>query len=89
MTDEYTGFDNGEWHAVTLGSFICLLIDAGHDPAVCFRVVEDGPHNEETGSFTRRIECILVPDGMVKENAMLCKRIGKTLQALIEGGVVK
>jgi len=88
MVDACIRFDDGRWYAVTLGKFIGLLVDAGHDPAVCFRVVRDFGHDDETKTFVRKIKLYLVPDGRVTEMAALCQGIHKVLQKLIEEGVV-
>jgi hypothetical protein len=88
MKKNFEGYDNGEWYAVTLGEFISLLVDAGHDPAVKFRVKADGPLDENR-AFERQIEMVLLPDGHVLAAAKECYAIHKTLLALIKGGVVK
>ena len=80
-------YDDGNWYAVTLGHFICLLVDAGQDPAVVFRVIEDGPVSE--GVFIWTMEVTLVPDGHVLEAAKRCKGVHKILKALLEKGVVR
>ena len=87
---EEVRYDDGNWYGVTLGHFISLLVDAGQDPAVAFRVIEDG-ERDEAGQFTRRIEMILIPDGRVRDElqAMGVERIHKTLAALVEKGVVR
>jgi hypothetical protein len=82
-------FDDGHWYAATMGHFISLLVDAGHDPAVCFRVVEDYDHDEEAGTFIRKLEVIMVPDGRVVEAVKNSHGIHKTLSSLIKAGVVK
>ena len=84
------GFDDGRWNVVTLGFFVRLLIDVGPDPVIKFRVLEDGPV-DDNGKFTRRIELIQLPDGYVKsalDNDKDC-RIDKTLVQLIKAGIVK
>ena len=83
-----TDFADGNWHACTLGHFIGLLVDAGHDPAVKFRVVHD-TRPDEKGKFIRTIEVVLVPDGYVGEAISNCHTVHKTLAALLEAGVVK
>ena len=82
-------YDNGEWHAATLGHFVSLLIDAGADPAVLFRVTGDGP-SDESGNFIRHLEIVMLPEEHIIEQ---CRAYGiththKTLAALIEAGVV-
>jgi len=83
------GYDNGQAYAVTLGEFISILVDAGQDPAVIFRVVEDGPP-DETGGFVRKFEVIMVPDGHVIEEMKVqgVHRIHKVLRALLDAGKV-
>ena len=81
-------YDDGNWYAVTLGFFIGLLVDAGQDPAVMFRVVDDSPPDEK-GTFVRTLKVIMLPDGYVAEGARKCKGIHKTLIALLEKGIVK
>uniref|UniRef100_A0A6M3IQP3 Uncharacterized protein n=1 Tax=viral metagenome TaxID=1070528 RepID=A0A6M3IQP3_9ZZZZ len=84
-----THYDNGNWYAVTLGRFIGLLVDAGLDPAVCFRVIEDGEKDNE-GRFSRRIEMVLVPEGHVGRtiDTMGIDHIHIILAELIAKGVV-
>jgi len=59
---EYTRYNDGNWYASTLGHFISLLVDAGHDPAVLFRVVEDEKPDED-GHFVRHLEVVMIPNG--------------------------
>jgi hypothetical protein len=85
---EETKYDDGQWYAVTLGHFIGLLVDAGQDPAVCFRVAKDFEVDAD-GKFVRKIEMYLLPNGHIAQYAKSCKGIHKTLAALIEAGLVK
>ena len=89
-TEEPCSYDDGQTYAVTLGHFIGLLVDAGHDPAVIFRVVVDGP-SDESSCFVRKLEVLMVPDGHVEKEIVRQRtdRIHKTLKALLEAGVVK
>ena len=87
MFDDEAKYDDGNWYAVTLGHFIGLLVDAGQDPAVRFRVVED-TKPDENGKFLRRIEFVLLPDGYVTDGAKRSSRVHKTLKALLEAGVI-
>lgn len=82
-------YDDGQWYAVTLGHFIGLLVDAGHDPAVIFRVTHDGP-SDENNAFVRELEVVMVPDGHIEAEMKRvgCSRIQKILRALMEAGVV-
>lgn len=81
--------DDDEWTACTLGFFVQLLIDIGHDPAIIFRVVEDF-EPDESGAFIRRLEVLMVPDGQVKDAvyATGTDRIHETLLDLLKAGVV-
>ena len=88
MKDRKQYYDDGKCYATTLGHFIGLLVDAGQDPAVCFRVVADSQPDEE-GKFVRRIEVLMLPDGYVTEAVSECHGVHKTLRALLEAGVVK
>jgi len=81
-------YDDGNWYAVTLGFFISLLVDAGQDPAVMFRVILDSP-SDEKGTFVRRLNIIMLPDGYVAEAVKQCKGVHKVLKALLEKGVVR
>jgi len=83
-----TRFDDGFWYATTLGNFIGLLVDAGNDPAVMFRVVEDSKPDED-GTFIRKMELTLLPNGKVVDSISNCKGIQKTLLVLIDRGIVK
>ena len=88
--NDICSYDDGQRYAVTLGHFIGLLVDAGLDPAVIFRVIEDGP-SDENGGFVRLLEVTMVPNGhMEKEMVRLrVDRIHKTLKALMDAGVVR
>ena len=88
MRDQKHYYDDGNCYAMTLGHFIGLLVDAGPDPAVCFRVVADSQPDEE-GKFVRRIEVLMLPDGYVREAALECHGVHKTLKMLLEAGAVK
>jgi hypothetical protein len=54
----------GTYIALSLGQFIQLLVDNG-DVAVVTQILEDGPKTAD-GAFVRRMELILIPDGLVK-----------------------
>jgi len=88
MQDHECSYDDGNWYASTLGYFVSLLIDAGQDPAVCFRVVGDS-ESDDDGKFIRHVEILMLPDGYVNENILGCRGVHKTLRALLEAGVVK
>ena len=94
MIESYAGntkqsyFDDGNWHATTLGNFVSLLVDAGIDVAVTFRVVEDGPEDED-GQFFRTYEATIWPNGQVGEAILGCQTIHRMLKALLEVGIIK
>ena len=71
-----------------MGEFISLLVDAGHDPAVKFRVLEDIDCRVE-GHFIRRLEVVMLPDGVVEENLVDTKGVHEALVKLLEAGVIK
>jgi len=81
-------YDDGHWYASTLGHFISLLVDAGQNPAVCFRVVDDS-ESDADGKFVRHIELLMLPDGYVAEGVDGCHGVHKTLMHLLEAGVVR
>jgi len=82
-------YDDGKWHASTLGHFIGLLVDAGQDPAVTFRVVSKGPKDDQ-GRFIQHIEALMIPDDHVLDTiASTGADVHKTLKALIEAKAVK
>ena len=85
MTADYT---NGNFHAMTLGEFISLLVDSGGDPAVLMRVVSDGPSLD--GGFIRRLDVAMLPQGQVVQaiKRVQPETIHKVLMKLIEKGVV-
>ena len=86
-----TDYTNGNWHAMTLGEFVSLLIDAGpNDVATIMRVVEDSPVNEGN-QFIRTIEVDIIPNGLVKNQIFLRRpeSMHKVLVALIEAGQVE
>jgi len=64
LDENGVAFDDGQWCASTLGHLVSLLIDAGTDDAVLFRVLGDGP-SLESGAFARRWEIVVVPNGLV------------------------
>lgn len=90
MGDESLGYeyDDGNWYAATLGHFIGLLVDAGQDPAVCFRITHDSVPDAD-GQFIRRVEVLVLPDGCVGEAILGCRGVHKLLKALLEAGIVK
>lgn len=88
MKDHEHSYDDGNWYASTLGHFVGLLIDAGQDPAVCFRVVKDS-ESDDDGKFIRHIEVLMLPDGYVSEGILGCRGVHKTLTALLEAGVIE
>lgn len=84
-------FDDGNWHGMTLGHFISLLVDAGdNDVAVAMRVVADTPSDKD-GHFTRHMEMALIPNGSVVRTLEHGKvfSVHKTLKALIDAGEIK
>lgn len=83
-------YADGNWYAMTLGQFIGLLVDAGQDPAVLFRVTANGIPDGD-GHFARTIVVTLLPNGYVKPaiGAHGCKRVHKTLDAMLKTGVVR
>jgi len=84
-----TVLDDGGWHAVTIGVFLQLLVDAGRDPAVMFRVLEDGA-SDERGNFTRRIDMIMLPDGYVRSGIESTGAdVHEVLARLMEAGLVR
>jgi hypothetical protein len=82
------GYLDGEWHASSMGEFVSLLVD-GADPAVLFRVIEDGPQDKR-GHFTRRLDVLLVPNGQIMEQCKAhgIERAHKVLVAFLEAGVM-
>ena len=82
-------FDDGEWHASTLGHFIELLVDS-RDEAVLFRVTRDFDEDAD-GRYKRAFEIVTLPQGQVKETIAEKMPIGVhvVLAALIGRGVVK
>ena len=104
MTDS-VDYTDGRWVATTMGHFIQILVDSGHDPAIIFRVEEDSQFGtEEDGavtpdddSFIRKMTVYSVPNGAV---LAMMKELGfddddephavyKLLLAFIKGGLVK
>jgi hypothetical protein len=86
--DEPVIYDDGRWYAGTLGHFVALLINAGQDPVVLFRVVQNEPIQD--GEFVRRFEVVIVPDGQVLEQMHRhgVERAHKTLAAMMSAGKV-
>ncbi|MCP4990842.1 MAG: hypothetical protein GY928_33815 [Colwellia sp.] len=80
-------FDDGKWYASTIGHLASIIID-GDDSAVCFRVVEDSvPGND--GYFVRKMEIVLLPNGVIGDFAKKCSGVQKDLKALLKKGVLK
>ena len=89
-----TGWVTG-WIFCTLGEFIQHIVDWGHDPAVCYRVVEDSESNEG-GEFTRTVVVQFLPAGNVLDalKAVIYEeghenrddRISALLREMVEGG---
>jgi len=90
MTDTIVDCTDGEWIGSTLGFFISLLVDAGDDPAVIFRVAKDSEADSD-GRFVRDIEVLVLPNGYVRSalKKLSVERVHKTLVRLIEAGIVK
>ena len=86
MTTDYA---TGNFHAMTLGEFVSLLIDSGGDPAVLMRVVSDGP--SMGFGFIRRLDVAMLPQDQVARTIQEVQpeTIHKVLAKLIEEGVVK
>lgn len=82
-------YTNGNWHAMTLGQFLSIMVDSGTDPAVLMRVTNDGPVID--GSFIRHLEVIMLPNGRVVEtiNDNEAETIHNVLLKLIKAGLVK
>lgn len=57
-------YDDGKWHAVTMGRLLHLLIDSGRDPACLVRVARKYPA-DEAKSYAQHIEVIMLPNGQV------------------------
>jgi len=86
--EQFCNYDDGNWYASMLGHFIGLLIDAGQDPAVCFRVTHDS-EPDRGGQFIRKVEVLVLPNGYVSEAILGCRGVHKTLSAFLEAGIVK
>jgi hypothetical protein len=88
MTEQGFDYTDGKWYATTLGDFVGLLVDSGPGDAVCFRVSQDS-EPDASGQFTRHIELVLLPNGHVAVNLLVCQAVHKKLLALLKSGVVK
>ncbi len=66
-----------------------LMVNGGNDPASLVHVLEDGPVIE--GSFARRLEIIMLPNGQVTEAIEQTKpeSIHKILKKAIHYGLAK
>ena len=84
-----TLYDDGNWHAVSMGVFLQLLVDAGQDPAVAFRVTGDS-NLDVDGQFTRRMEIVVLPNGYVMQGIQAAGAdVHTVLGLLIERGLVR
>ena len=81
-------YDDGNWYACTLGHFISLLVDAGTDPAVVYRVRQDSEPDED-GQFTRVFDLVVIPNGQIRFHLEGCRGVHKTLIALLEAEVLR
>jgi hypothetical protein len=81
-------YADGNWHAVTLGGLIQLMVDAGLDVAAAFRTIED-TSADESGQFIRHMEIKLLPNGVVTDEIKKdCQTVSKMLTKLIDEGLV-
>ena len=62
--DKPTSWLSAGWIFCTLGEYIEHIVDWGHDPAVAYRVIEDG-ESQEDGTFTRTVVTVFLPDGQI------------------------
>jgi len=68
-------YTDGQWIATTMGQFIQILVDSGHDPCIIFRVEEDKYPDGEESSFVRKMTVYSVPDGSVVD---MLRELGMT-----------
>jgi hypothetical protein len=85
---EMNRFDDGNWYAASLGEFIGMMVDCGQDPAVKFRVIEDLPPSPQ-GHFIRRLEVVMLPNGVVEENLINVIAVREVLKEMLEAEIVK
>lgn len=84
-----TDYTDGNWHAMTLGELISIMVDSGGDPAVLMRVAKDEP--SKNGAFIRHLEITMIPQGRVSEvmRRVQPASVHKVLVALMEKDIVK
>lgn len=87
MSEDEMIIDDGNWYAATLGHFVSLMIDAGNDRAVIYRITKDGPEDEE-GNYTRLFEVLVIPNGQIVENLEGVKGIHKVLARMLEAEIL-
>ena len=80
--------DSGAWVAMTMGTFISVLVDSSPSEAIIYRVVGDTRVNEE--AFMRHLDVRIVPDGAVVEQIEATgARAHKVLSGAIERGLMR
>ena len=93
MNDLGVDYTDGRWIATTMGQFIQILVDSGHDPCIIFRVDED--RRAGSDAFVRKMTVYSVPNGAVVD---MCRELDivdsdthavyKVLKELIKVGLV-
>ena len=80
--------DSDTWVAMTMGTFISVLVDSSPGEAIIYRVVEDT--RVDNKSFMRQINVRIVPDGaVVGQIEATGARVHKVLLGAIERGWVR
>lgn len=81
-------YDDGKWHASTLGHFVGLLVD-NDDQAVLFRVVHESA-DDARGAYICTFEVMTLPQGRVIEaiNEKVPIGVHPVLSALIAEGII-
>jgi beta-phosphoglucomutase-like phosphatase (HAD superfamily) len=88
LTSTSASVEDGNWYAMTTGTFVGTLADS-RDEVVVMRVVEDTPPDIQ-GVWSRHFEVWTVPNGHVREMLAKLKPAGehKLLTELLKGNVL-
>lgn len=89
MSGDAGSWTDGEWTAMTLGTFVGIMIDSQERDAVLVQVVEDKELSHH--SFSRELRVLMVPNGHITEQMREkgVDRVHKVLASYLKGGVLR
>jgi len=79
--------DPNAWKALSMGSFLAILVDGGPMDAVIFRTL--GDNQFEDGSWSRQMEVVIVPNGHIMDTLkeLDCTHINGALLEMMRTGM--